>query len=141
MTHLFKNTLMIAGFSALLASQTLSAQNTRLTANIPFSFHSEGRVLPAGNYVLTETTQSGGIFQFSARDAHVSQFLSAPIPKESHPKESKLTFARYGNTYILSEISVAGTDHTNAVSQSSIDKNLTRTLGLSAMISVPLHSR
>ena len=141
MTHFFTKTLMIAGLSALIVSQTLSAQHTRLTANIPFAFHAEGRVLPAGNYILAETTQSGGIFQFFNRDANVAQFLSAQVPTQSYPKESKLTFARYGNDYVLTEISVAGAAHTNGVSKSSIEKNLTRKLGLSAMISVPLHAR
>jgi hypothetical protein len=141
MTHFFKKTLMIAGFSALIASQTLSAQHTRLIANVPFSFHAEGRVLPAGNYILVQTTQSGGVFEFVNRDADVAQFMSAQVPKQSHPKESKLVFARYGNDYILTEISVAGAEHTNGVSKSSIEKNLTRKLGLSAMISVPLHAR
>ena len=140
MTRLFTKTLLTAGLSAVLGSLTLTAQNRALVADIPFAFHAQGKVLPAGRYEMKERTASG-VFQMSNSAAKYSQFVSAPVPKHSNPSESKLTFAKYGSEYILSEISVAGTRNTNAVTPAGIEKNLTRKLGLSALISVPLHAR
>ncbi|MDQ2841258.1 MAG: hypothetical protein M3Y72_09510 [Acidobacteriota bacterium] len=140
MTHFFTKTILTAGLSALLGSLTLNAQNLALTADIPFAFHAEGKVLPAGTYDLKEKGTQG-IFQISDRAAEVSQFVSASIPKHYQPSESKLTFARYGNDYVLTEISVAGSSHSNGVSASAVEKNLTRKMNLSAMVSVALHTR
>ncbi len=140
MTRLFTKTLLTAGLSALLASLTLTAQTIQLVADIPFAFHAEGKTLPAGTYQLKEMNASG-IFQISDRAENVSQFVNAPIHQNVNPTSSKLTFARYGNEYVLASFAVAGSSYDNAVSRSAVEKNMTRKLDLSAMISVPLHQR
>ncbi len=140
MTRLFTKTLLTAGLSALLGSLTLSAQNLTLVADIPFSFHAEGKVLPAGTYQL-KAVNATGIFQISDRAAHVSQFVNAPIHEHVNPTSSKLTFARNGDEYALASVTVAGSAYDNAVSRSGMEKNMSRKLDLSAMISVPLHQR
>ncbi len=140
MTRLFTKTILTAGLSALLGSLTLTAQNLQLVADIPFAFHAEGRTLPAGTYQLRSATTTG-VFQISDRAENVSQFVNAPIHKQTNPTSSKLTFARFGNEYVLASVAVAGTAYDNAVSSAAIQKNMTRKLDLSAMISVPLHQR
>ncbi len=140
MKRLFTKTLLTAGLSAVLGSFTLTAQTLALVADIPFAFHAQGKVLPAGTYQMKTRTTSG-FFQIYNSDREISQFVSAPLPAHANPVQSKLTFAKYGSEYVLSEISVAGSSHTNAVSQSEINKNLTRNLGLSAIVSVPLRAR
>ncbi len=140
MTRLFTKTILTAGLSALFGGLTLTAQNLSLVADIPFAFHAEGKVLPAGTYQL-KTATATGIFQISDRAANVSQFVNAPIHQHVNPATSKLTFARYGNEYVLASVAVAGSSYDNAVSRSEMDKNVTRKLDLSAMISVPLHQR
>ena len=141
MKHLLQNTLLMAGLSALLGSFTgLSAQGTVLKADIPFAFHTQGLVLPAGTYAI-RAEGGQGIYQFINPAGKVSGFVNAPIPRNYMPKDSKLTFARYGSEYVLSEISVAGAAHTSAVPPSVVEKNVTRKLGLAAMVSVPLQAR
>jgi len=140
MTRLFTKTILTAGLSALLGSLALNAQNMMLVADVPFAFHAEGKVLPAGTYLLKEHNASG-VFQISDRELNVSQFVNAPIHEHTNPTSSKLTFARYGDEYVLASVAVAGSSYDNAVPQSAIEKNRTRKLDLSAMISVPLHQR
>ncbi len=140
MTRLLTKALLTTGLSALIGSSALMAQTHNLSADIPFAFHAEGTVMPAGTYQLNERNTSG-IFQVYNYQAKVSQFLNAPIPKSSTPRESKLVFAKTGNDYVLTEISIAGATYSHGVSPSAIRRNTTRGLGLASMISVPLHTK
>jgi hypothetical protein len=96
--------------------------------------------MPAGQYVFSEKGFAG-IFQISNHEARLSQFVSAPVQKHDAPSESKLTFARYGNEYILTEISATGSSHSNAVTPSAVEKNMTRKLSVSAMLAIPLRTQ
>jgi hypothetical protein len=140
MTQIFRKTLLFAGLSALWVSPAVNAQSARLEADIPFAFHAGGKVLPAGAYLLTENG-SPGIFLIRNRAQKESQLVLAPEPKNYMPKTSKLVFVHGGNEYILSEISVAGSTHTNAVTPAGVEKNMTRKLGVATMISVPLRRK
>ena len=137
MTRLFSKTLLTVGLSALVGSLTLSAKNVQLVADIPFAFHAEGKVMPAGQYIFSDKGFAG-IFQISNPKARISRFVSAPVQKHDAPTDSKLTFARYGNEYVLTEISEAGSPYSNGVTPSAVEKNLTRKLSVSAVMAIPL---
>jgi hypothetical protein len=130
--------LLAAGLSTLLGGAVLSAQTNQLMADIPFAFHASGKVLPAGTYVLSKETAQG-IFQVRNRADSSALYVMAPIAEHYRPRESKLVFVHSGDEYILQEIAIAGTAFTNAVTPAAIEKNRTRKLGFSSMISVPLH--
>ena len=67
--------------------------------------------------------------------------MNAPVPNTTDPQKPHLTFVRYGDEYVLSEISMPGKNVSYAASQSTIDKNLSHKIGLAALISVPLKGR
>lgn len=138
MKRQFTTIILSAGLS-LLGSLTLSAQDQTEVATIPFAFHANETVMPAGKYFFEQKTESG-LFQVRSASGH-SIFLSAAIGKTTDPNHPKLTFAHYGSEYVLSQISMPGNAVGYRVSSSAFDKELPRNFGLAAMISVPLAGR
>jgi hypothetical protein len=138
MTHLTK-VLFATGLFALLGSLPLAAQSNRLTADIPFAFHVSGKILPAGAYDINPLGPAGS-FQVRKADETQATMLWAPVPRSFMPTQSKLVFVHSGSEYILSEIAVGGTSHTNALSRKAVESNLTHKLGIAALISVPLRA-
>jgi hypothetical protein len=131
--------ILSAGLSALLGTTTLSAQQRTEVAEVPFTFHAQQQTFPAGEYQVTQKN-SGSVFQLMSSEGK-SIYLNAQLLNTTDPQRPHLTFARYGGEYVLSAISMPGTDIGHAVSQSAIDKNLTQKMGLAAMISVSLKAR
>jgi hypothetical protein len=132
------HSLLVAGLSALLGSATLSAQSLSEEADIPFNFHAQQRTLPAGKYVVDQP-RTGGLFLIHDRAGH-SLFVTAPLMKKANPNHPNLKFARYGDQYVLSEIAMPDSDVGYAVRQSTIEKNLTRKLGVASFVTVALKS-
>ena len=132
----FTFTVLTAGFAALLGSLTLSAQDKQEVADIPFAFHANTRVLPAGKYRVQQQNTSG-LFQLFDAQGH-SLFVPAPDMRKGDPAKPKLTFACYGSECLLSQISMAGDDIVYAVTPSTLDKELTRKVGIAALVSVRL---
>jgi hypothetical protein len=131
--------ILSAGLSALLGTTTLSAQQKTEVAEVPFTFHAQQQTLPAGEYQVTEGNSSS-IFQLTGPEGK-SIYVNVPLPNTTDPQKPHLTFARYGGEYVLSGISMPGRDVGHAVWQSTIEKNLTRKMGIAAMVSVSLKAR
>ncbi len=131
----FTKIILTAGLSALLGSLTLSAQDQREVANIPFAFEANHTTLPAGEYSVNRLN-SVGMFQIYDASGH-SIFLSAPV-QTLGAADPKLTFRCYGNDRVLSQIwTDEGVGY--GVVKSSWEKN--RKLEMSAVISVALKHR
>ena len=128
--------VLSAGLSVLFGSLALSAEAQRDVADIPFAFHANGRVLPAGKYEVKQVN-SAGTFQVSDVNGH-SIFMSAPLQKRGDPYKPRLTFAAYGDTRVLSQIWMLGDENGHMISNSALDKELPRKIGMASMISVPL---
>jgi hypothetical protein len=139
MTRNLTHRILTAGLSALLGTASLSAQSSREVADVPFIFHAGQQTFSAGKYEVRETN-SVGLFRLTASDGR-SIFVGATIPRTTDPQKPHLTFVGYGNEYVLSEISMPGKNVSYAASQSVIDKNLSRKIGVAALISVPLKGR
>jgi hypothetical protein len=139
MTRNLTHRILTAGLSALLGTVSLSAQDVREVADVPFTFQAGQQTFSAGKYEVSERNTTG-LFQLAGAKGK-SIFVSAPLPRTTDPQKPHLTFVRYGDEYVLSEISMPGKNISYAVSQSTIDKNLSHKIGLAALISVPLKAR
>ncbi len=140
MTRQLTNILLTAGLSALLGAATLSARDKTEVANVPFAFHAQQTALEAGKYTVQEKS-SNGLFLVRSNDGGGSVFMQMHPDVSADPRNPKLTFACYAGDCVLAKISIEGSEVTYAVSQSSIEKGLSRKLGFAAMISVPLKAR
>jgi hypothetical protein len=122
MTRNLTHRILTAGLSALLGTASLTAQNSREVADVPFTFHAGQQTFSAGKYEVKESN-AVGLFQLAGSEGK-SIFVSAPILKTTDPQKPHLTFVRYGDEYVLSEISMPGKNVSYGASQSAIEKNL-----------------
>jgi len=105
MKNRFWSVAMLTGFSALLGSALLLAQmpGPRLTAEVPFDFQVQDRVLPAGNYEI-QKMNSSGLIQLRSHDSREGVLLLAPASKSGKYGEPMLVFNGYNGRYFLSQI-------------------------------------
>ena len=131
-----RNVVLTAGLSALLGTVTLSAQDKKEVANIPFAYHVGEQSLAAGKYAVLETS-THGLLQLRNASGH-SIFVPV-IPEDTGKNDSKLTFGCYGNQCSLSEIWMAGDVY--KLRAKPFPREAKNQLGIVAMVSVPLLSR
>ncbi len=96
-----------AGVSLLLMLLvgSAAAQQPILTANVPFPFVVNNRVLPAGSYTVEETSPDLLVL----RDGSSTTFIHTLSEDSSKPIDAvNLTFQQYGHTYVLSQVSGNG---------------------------------
>ena len=93
--------LALAGFAANAEASDL----VRVT--VPFSFRAGGQVLPAGEFRIS-IDQRSSLVTISGKDVLTTILLAAP-GNSPHDQRSFLRFERYGDEWLLHEISFAGT--------------------------------
>jgi len=133
LTHI----ILTAGLSALLGTLTLSAQDRTETAEIPFAFHANHQLMPAGKYTV-EDRNASGIFLIHGDQG--GTFVSMAPEDRGPAGNAKLTFRCYGNERVLASI---WTDDgaSYSVSTSSIEKDLHRRIDMGTSLSVRLTAR
>jgi hypothetical protein len=109
-----------------------------MVAKIPFAFHANQNSFAAGEYSV-DPVGTNGIFQLRSREDGHGIFVNAPPTVESRDyAEGHLTFACYQGDCVLSQIWLTGEKVGYARSESSVDRDLQRKLGMATMISVRL---
>ena len=93
---------MSLGLSALLGGSLLLGQSNRATAEIPFDFTINGRVLEAGTYTVAQ--MSNGVLQLQNNDSSTRFMLLGILARSEKYGDPRLVFNRYGDTYFLSEV-------------------------------------
>jgi|KBSMisStaDraftv2_1062788.scaffolds.fasta_scaffold1190680_1 hypothetical protein len=134
MTRKITHMILSTGLSSLLGTAKLGGHSLREVADVPFAFHAQQQVFPAGKYEVNETG-SNGAFQLLGPERK-PVFTGPMAPSGTNLKKSHLTFVCYGNERVLTEIAMPYTAY--HVSQSQLEKNLTQKIGLATIISVPL---
>lgn len=138
MTRRLKDIMLAAGCAALLASVTLSAQNKREVADIPFAFHANGVRLGPGTYVFKQVND-GGLFQVSD-SAGGSIFVSLHAGSTGAPENPRLDFRCYGSDRVLAQVwTPEGTSY--SASESTIEKDLHRRVDMATLVSAAVRDR
>ena len=98
--------LRIAVFTmALLAALAAMAQGPsgNVLVNVPFAFVIDGHHMQPGRYVVSKA--ANGVLYIHDMDVADNQmFLSVHSIESRTPKDAKLVFHRYGDTYFLAEV-------------------------------------
>ncbi|MGO9240267.1 MAG: hypothetical protein ACLQBJ_05605 [Bryobacteraceae bacterium] len=102
-------TFATLGLLALLATASAFAQQHRGTFNIPFEFSTGDKVMPAGQYEVSQPIGLGSVeLSCSAHKVGVL-FLTRPVGSyDVRINESRLVFNKYGDRYFLSSVSWPG---------------------------------
>jgi hypothetical protein len=129
------NIVLTAGLSVLLGSSTLSAQDHKATANIPFAYHVGEKTFSPGKYTIAKSTLPG-VFALRETDRGHAIFMPV-VQQDTGAKDAwNLTFSCYAGDCSLSQIRMGG-DSYNITAKPAVRLASNR-FGVAAMISVPL---
>jgi hypothetical protein len=125
MKNTILNKLNTFGACALLAVWCLSAQEPRLTANVPFDFVVRNQHFAAGSYTMVVDIPRSAVLIRGAEDAVFT--LSIGTTRASHGDlRPKLVFNRYGDRYFLSKVWPAGRDYGRELLPCQAEQELAR---------------
>jgi hypothetical protein len=127
--------VLTAGLSVLLGSSTLSAQDQKAVANIPFAYHVGQQTFSPGKYTVAKNS-SHDVFTLRETDTGRGIFMPALHQATGDKNAWNLTFSCYAGDCSLSQIHMAGESY-NLRTKSPI-RVANNQLGVAAMISVPL---
>lgn len=102
---MFMVTLAVAAASAAVAHGQAKA---RLVAQVPFEFMLAEKTLSAGEYGVAAIDQSGDSIAITDSHGERAIRLSMAAERNGRDKAAKLVFRRYGSTYFLSQVWMAG---------------------------------
>ena len=127
--------VLTAGLSALLRSSTLSAQDQKAVANIPFAYHVGQQTFSPGKYTIANTSSQG---LFALRGTETGRGIFMPVVHQDTGDKNawNLTFSCYAGDCSLSQIHVAGESY-NLIARPPV-RVANNQLAVAAMISVPL---
>jgi hypothetical protein len=109
---------------AALACSGLKAQ-TVVRANIPFEFQMGKTSFPSGDYTIEYSTRMLLVRQ-EAGSQSAAMALAVPVARATRPDTSVLEFHRYGDSYFVSGIFMAGLREGTGLPQGSHEKELAR---------------
>jgi hypothetical protein len=95
---------ILAVLAVLLMATTAHAQQTKVTATVPFNFIAGDRVYPAGDYSISS---NGSVLRIT-NDEKSELMLSHACESLIVPADTKLVFDGIGGNYFLRQIWVAG---------------------------------
>jgi hypothetical protein len=110
---------LIVAFS--IAVPVIQAQQTIMTANVPFAFSVGDKQLPAGAYAVREMDRATLIQSADSANSVLGIYYYAGPSKAD---ETKLVFNRVGNHYFLAQIWTSARDQGLSVPQSKLEKEM-----------------
>ena len=124
------------GTLALLAAASAFGQQ-RLAFDIPFEFHLENTVMPAGHYAVILAAQN--VLSVGCYDCRVSAFaLTGNVGGGTNENtECRLVFNKYGDTYFLSEVWSGGRAQGSALNKSKTEREIARMTPGIARVTLP----
>ena len=118
-------TLALAAVSAAVAN---GQSNYALTAQVPFEFVVGEDTLSAGEYRVSSINQARDAIEIMDRDGQAVVRLSSPAERRDAAKAAKLVFHRYGSTYFLSQIWMAGESSGRELAKTRLERAREREL-------------
>ena len=106
--------------AALAPGAGAMAQGRAVRATVPFDFTVGDKLLPAGNYQITNP--STGIIEVQNRDTLAAILTTTSYDSHESRSGGKLVFAKYGNQYFLSEVLCEQADISVSVPPSKSEK-------------------
>ena len=114
--------IAVIGMTLLAASAALAQAPSGVTVNVPFAFVVNNHHMPAGRYVVTSAANGAlRIYDTEVSDNHM--FAAAHSTYSNTPKDAKLVFHRYGDSYFLAEV-WNGSDIGKELLQSKAEKEI-----------------
>jgi hypothetical protein len=133
--------VVLSATLAVIAGGTLlSGQDHSETGKIPFSFEAQGKLMPAGNYTIIDYDNSNDVYQLRSSTGQ-SIYWMADVERKADPANPELTFVKGGNEYVLASVGMPGSTVSHGISDARVQKTFSRSMGITSLVAVPLHSR
>ena len=99
---------LVVVLGLLLVAGSAFGQTIRVKADIPFDFAMSGKTLPAGEYTIKSDAKAGFLLVTNTNSGRTAMVLVQGVDGGTPSDRSKLVFYRYGKSYFLRKISMAG---------------------------------
>lgn len=111
-----------------MALSTAYAQKTTSAVNIPFTFTVDDTRMPAGEYIISSTSERVVALQHvGGTEAKIAMTNNGSSTKSDG--RAKLVFHKYGNTYFLAAAWLPNSDHAREFYASSNEIQVARNEG------------
>jgi hypothetical protein len=125
---MFMVTLALAAASAVVAN----GQSSRLSAQVPFDFVVGDKTLRAGEYHVNSLNDAGNLIVIRSDDGDRAIRSTNTAQRRSNQQRAMLVFHRYGSTYFLSQIWMAGESTGRELPETRQERAIERELKMSA---------
>ncbi len=123
MTRTVLKSLAVLAVSLVLVPAVCSAQEIKISVQIPFDFTVGRETLPAGEYQAGTVTDNGAIVLRGVSVKAAVMFMTTPESAKGDASP-KLVFSRYGDRYILSQIWMDEGQTGHVLAKSRLEKEL-----------------
>ena len=113
--------LMALIVASSIAVPVVQAQQTILTANVPFAFNVGDKQLPAAAYAVREMGRATLIQSKDSKESALGIYNYAGLSKAD---ETKLVFDKVGDHYFLAQIWTSARGQGLAIPESKLEKEL-----------------
>ena len=102
--------MLVVGLALASAAVANGQSGRQVTAQIPFDFIVAERTLRSGQYQVFDASVAGDVLAIRDADgkSQAMRLTSPVIANGKQDMNAKLVFHRYGNTYFLSQVWLAG---------------------------------
>ncbi len=131
--------VMILGLMIVAGAGVAKAQIVgQIKADIPFNFYVGEKLLPAGEYFITEKTP--GLMMIRSDDGKSAAFfLTEEKQEKTDPATSELVFNKYGDKAFLSQVVEQGERDSAVLMKSRLEKRIENTEGDVGIVAIALH--
>ena len=104
--------MLVVGLALASASVASGQSGKQVTAQVPFDFIVADKTLRSGQYQVSDANSAGDALAIRSVGGNESVLrLTSEIgSKADRNSEAKLVFHRYGNTYFLAQVWMAGSN-------------------------------
>jgi hypothetical protein len=115
------------GLGLLLAVSAAQGQEPRVKANIPFNFVVGDRVMPAGEYLVSQISTGSPAIAILSEDRRANVLVITSACASSSPsKKTKLVFHALAGRYFLSQVWTEGYDQGRQLGMSKSEIELAK---------------
>jgi hypothetical protein len=104
--------LFVLVSSMAVAAQAQMGNHTELVATIPFEFNVGDKVMPAGEYLVSQINPASSltVLQLRSRDGKAAAMIQMNTIARSVSNAAKLNFNRYGSQHYFAQAWMPGND-------------------------------
>src|SRR5260370_6106620 len=108
----------------LLCTDKLSG-GEKIVVQVPFEFVLGSKVVPSGEWIVQTANMSGSVLQIRNNAAAMNlMFMPSLVGDKRAAGDCTLVFHKYGSTYFLAKVTIAGSDNSYQLPESKAEAEI-----------------